>query len=83
MMNGCRIEQSQNGFKVLGLINFETVMHIYQQGAELLNACDRVHLDFAQVSHADSTAIALLLSWLRCARKRINPLYLKIFLGNC
>lgn len=69
-MNTCQIENTENGFKILGLINFETVMQVYKQGIALLDRYKEVRLDFADVVHADSSAIALLLNWLRFAKKK-------------
>src|SRR5262245_2614202 len=69
-MDSCKIEKSTNGFKILGLMNFETVMHLYQQGTLLFGPYEKIQLDFAEVVHADSSAIALLLNWLRFAKVR-------------
>jgi phospholipid transport system transporter-binding protein len=67
-MTFCTIEKNNDDFKISGLINFDTVTHLYKQGTELLNNIDQVTLDFSKVTHTDSSGIALLLNWLRFAR---------------
>jgi phospholipid transport system transporter-binding protein len=69
-MSACVIERVDAGFKISGLINFDTVTDLYKQGAELLEKLDRIYLDFSEVTHADSSAIALLLNWIRVARRK-------------
>lgn len=68
-MGSCRIEKSQQGFKILGLMNFHTVSCLYKDSLPLFADYKEVRLDFAEVVHADSSAIALLLNWLRYAKK--------------
>lgn len=67
-MEVCTIQKESNGFKIKGLINFETVTKLYKQGTELLDGQENVIIDFSDVTHADSTGIALLLYWLRIAK---------------
>lgn len=67
-MNSCRIEQQSDFFKVLGVINFDTVVLLCKQGLALLFEREALAFDFAGVSQADSSAIALLLSWIRYAK---------------
>jgi phospholipid transport system transporter-binding protein len=69
-MQGCRIEKSLDGFKVLGLVNFATVVQIFKQGINLLTKYEQVRLDFIGVTHTDSSALALLLSWIRFAKRK-------------
>ena len=68
-MQTCNIEKEEGGFKISGLINFDTVTQLYEQAAVLLHGQDKVRLDFSAVTHADSSAIALLLNWLRVAKR--------------
>lgn len=67
-MTVCTIEKKDEVFKINGLINFDTVTHLYKQGTELLENNEQVTLDFSKVTHTDSSGIALLLNWLRIAR---------------
>lgn len=67
-MSLCSIQKESDGFKVIGLVNFDTVVQIYKQGNQLLAGNDDIVIDFSKVSHADSSCIALLLYWLRLAK---------------
>jgi phospholipid transport system transporter-binding protein len=73
-MNFSKIEKSSNGFKILGFINFDTVMSLHKQGIELFKNCENIHLDFSNVVHVDSSAITLLLNWLRFAKAKHKQL---------
>ena len=68
-MERCQIERTCEGFKILGLMTFDTVGLLYKQGIALFAPDKEVQFDFAGVSHVDSSAIALLLNWLRFAKK--------------
>jgi|688.fasta_scaffold594230_2 phospholipid transport system transporter-binding protein len=68
-MKVCTIESGQKDFKVMGQINFDTVTRLFNQGVELFNGFEQVELDFTHVSHVDSSAITLLLNWLRFAKQ--------------
>lgn len=67
-MDSCSIQKEVDGFKLVGVINFETVPQIYKQGTRLLEGLNKVVIDFSKVTHADSSGIALLLYWLRIAK---------------
>jgi phospholipid transport system transporter-binding protein len=69
-MGICKTEKDTEGYKILGQINFDTVSHLYKQGKEILEKTAQVKLNFGEVTHADSSAIALLLSWLRVAKQK-------------
>lgn len=66
-----QIEKNANGYQILGVINFDTVLDLYKKGAAILESSKKeVTLSFGEVRHIDSSAIALLLSWLRVAKKK-------------
>lgn len=67
-MESCSLQKEKDGFKIVGLINFNTVTQIYKQGIQLLEGLNCVVIDFSEVTHADSSGIALLLYWLRIAK---------------
>ncbi|USE38223.1 lipid asymmetry maintenance protein MlaB [Endozoicomonas sp. SCSIO W0465] len=58
-------------FKLDGLVNFATSAAIEEQGASLLlNAGDNCwEIDLSGISHADSSALSVFLSWIRLAEK--------------
>jgi phospholipid transport system transporter-binding protein len=59
-----------NNFKVSGVVSFETAFQLSEVGTRLLDQYSELCFDFANVIRADSSAIALLLSWIRYANKQ-------------
>jgi len=68
------IEQRQRDYKIKGIINFDTVTQLYKSGSLLIDRHAEVHFDFSEVDQADSSAVALLLNWLRYAKKKKRKL---------
>jgi phospholipid transport system transporter-binding protein len=66
----CSIEQKIDSYDVKGPINFDTVSKLYKQGSVLMQGTHELTFNFVNVTYADSSAIALLLSWLRIAKER-------------
>jgi phospholipid transport system transporter-binding protein len=67
------VAQSGDVFALQGALSFETVPAVLadsDQYAARTDLPDRLTIDFAQVSHVDSAAVALLLEWLRRAKAR-------------
>lgn len=57
--------------QVSGELSFATVPALLEQGAALLaGRGDRIRLDLGGVTRADSAGLALLIEWLRLARRR-------------
>lgn len=69
-MTPCCIEYQGNGYGVSGAINFASVSNLYQQGKLLIESNPRVLLDFRRVTGVDSSAIALLINWVRLAKQQ-------------
>lgn len=56
---------------VSGELNFSTVPALLERGAALFaTGGDRIRLDLGGVTRADSAGLALLVEWLRIARRR-------------
>jgi len=53
---------------VSGALNMDTVPELYAQGLQYLNH-EGLILDFAQVETADSSAVSLVLGWMRVAKQ--------------
>jgi phospholipid transport system transporter-binding protein len=51
-----------------GPVTLDTVPALLSQGLALIDR-DEVHIDLAGVTAADSSAVALLLEWMRAARR--------------
>jgi phospholipid transport system transporter-binding protein len=60
----------ENNFKVSGVVSFETASQLREAGTRLLDRYSELCFDFVNVTRADSSAIALLLSWIRYANKK-------------
>lgn len=69
-MSNCQVIKVANGYKILGIMNFDSVAQLFKQGLQLLEEHEKIEVDFEQVTHADSSAIALLLSWIRLANQK-------------
>lgn len=69
-MNPAQINpQGAGRFQVQGELTFASVAALMEQAAELFSASDCV-LDLAAVERADSAGLALLIHWLRQARRQ-------------
>ena len=56
-----------------GALSFETLPAVLAQSAEYAARADlpeRLTIDFARITHVDSSAVALLLEWRRQAQRR-------------
>jgi len=70
------IEQaSENQFVINGDLIFSTVGAIYEQHKRLFeNNENAIEISFAGVQRADSSGLALIIEWLRCAQQLDRPL---------
>jgi phospholipid transport system transporter-binding protein len=64
-------------FELLGSVDFETVPQLWEQSMAQFLPHERLQVDLSGVSHAGSAALALLLAWLRWARRRGKTLELE------
>ena len=67
------IEQAGDRLKVTGAMVIDTVADLKKPGDAAI-AAGAATVDLAAVTDADSAAVALLLSWVRIARERQQPL---------
>lgn len=56
-------------FRVSGVLDASTVARLLARSGELFRGLSRIELDFATVTASDSSGLALLLEWLRLARR--------------
>ncbi len=54
---------------VTGRLGLADIAPLAERGADLFTTQGEVTVDFAEVTRADSGALALLLAWQRCARR--------------
>jgi ABC-type transporter Mla MlaB component len=74
-VNRKSIEIIDGSLSVSGDLDFMTVMDVWQQSLPLLSQCDILKFDFSRVSHANSSALALLLEWLKYAKQAKKPIF--------
>lgn len=66
-----RLEAIGSGrFRVSGVLDASTVADVLAQSEERFANESRIHVDLGGVSEGDSAGLALLIEWLRCARRR-------------
>jgi len=69
-LDKAKIEALGSGrFRVSGVLNADTVTSVLPQSRERFQGLPGVEVDFAAVTESDSSGLALLLEWLRLARK--------------
>lgn len=65
-----RITSAEDGrVAIAGDLTFETVPLLWTRGAEVLQGGDAVILDLDAVTRADSAGLALMVEWLKQARR--------------
>lgn len=65
-----RIVSADNGrVEIAGDLTFETVAGLRERGAEVLQGVGDVTLDLNAVTRADSAGLALMVEWLKQARR--------------
>ena len=62
--------------RVSGGLTMQTVPALYTEGLQYLNQ-DGLVLDFSQVEAVDSSAVSLLLGWMRVARQKNHELQIE------
>jgi ABC-type transporter Mla MlaB component len=63
------LEKKNDSIEVKGVLDSDTVMTILSLGYQWIQQLPKPVFDFGAVTHADSTALALLLDWSRYAKK--------------
>jgi phospholipid transport system transporter-binding protein len=63
------IEFSDGRYRVRGPVTLDTVQPLLEEGVQRFDGSD-VRVDLSEVTSADSSAVALLLAWMRSAAQR-------------
>ncbi len=72
------LEALGNGrFKVRGPLDAETVTELLERSEEAFRGADTIELDLSGVPEGDSAGLALLIEWIRRARKQNQQLRFK------
>ena len=70
-----RIVSAENGWvEISGDLTFETVSTLRERGVELLRGDGDLTLDLNAVTRADSAGLALMVEWLKQAKRRDSSL---------
>ncbi len=70
-MSEVSIEKIRDGhFLVRGALRFETVPGVWREGLRVLSGTSSLVLDLKGVTRSDSAGLALLIEWMREARRR-------------
>lgn len=59
---------------VSGDLNFSTVMVLLEQSIPLFSNCNELKFDLSRVNSSNSAGLALLLEWIRYAKKVAKPI---------
>ena len=70
-----RIKSAENGrVEIAGDLTFDPVAALRERGAEVLGGNGDVTLDLNAVTRADSAGLALMVEWLRQAKRKAGSL---------
>jgi len=74
-VSGGQLQRNAPGeFQLSGELTFATVPALSRAGEQLFEAGDAVSVDLAGVGRSDSAGLALLVSWIRLARRHHKQL---------
>lgn len=78
MDDACQIKSAGSGvYALYGELSFNTVMGLSRRSADLLWLTDDVVLDLVAVTRTDSAGLALLVEWIREARRRGKAIHFR------
>lgn len=70
------IEVKNNIITIKGDVNFSNVIALQQQGIALINTMADIKISLKELSHCDSSGLALLTAWIRLAKVQKKPITL-------
>lgn len=74
-MTETRIDVDEAGrLNVVGDLNFQTVPALWADSEAVFRQAPKLEIDLAAVSRADSAGLALLVEWMRQARRAGKPI---------
>ncbi|SRR5579883_2237234 len=69
MMTSAKIMLENDCLQVSGDINFTTAVSLWQESLPLISRSPRLAFDFSRVTTLNSAALALLLEWIKYAKR--------------
>ena len=77
-MSKARLEALGGGrYRVAGVLDASTVGELLEQSEQRFETSGELDVDLGAVSDADSAGMALLIEWLRLARRRKQPIHFR------
>lgn len=64
---------NQRQICVAGVVDLDSVQVLCAQGKHLMRDLPKLHVDLSGITDADSSALAMLIEWIRSARDRRQP----------
>jgi phospholipid transport system transporter-binding protein len=61
--------QGEGRFRVSGMLDASTVTHVLEESHSRFRGASKIVVDLAGITESDSSGLALLLEWLRLAKK--------------
>ena len=61
-------EEGENVLQISGRLTIDTAASIFENGLQFTQSSDRLTIDMSKVEVVDSTAVSLMLFWLRTAQ---------------
>ena len=75
-MNVAELEKKNNNVvKVKGVLDSDTIMPLISNGYQWIDSLTKIIFDFIDVTESDSVALALLLAWIRYAKKSNKKIF--------
>ena len=68
---------ADNCLVISGELNFVTVVNLWSESLPLLAKHNALHIDLSRITSANSAALALLLEWLKYARRENKTISFK------
>lgn len=73
-MSDARLQREADGrLQLQGELSFATVPALWRHSLELLSAEEQICVDLKQVQRSDSAGLALLVEWMRAAKRLGKP----------
>lgn len=67
-----------NGYYVLcGALTFDSVPHLWREGLSRFEDAAKLTLDLQEVTHTDSAGLALMVEWMREAKRRNSEIHFR------
>jgi phospholipid transport system transporter-binding protein len=73
-LSDTKIRLVDGSFHVIGKLSFASVVNLYKESMPLINNHQDLLFDFSQVTSSDSSGLALIIEWIKLAKKQSKPI---------